>query len=560
MKITSVQIRNFRGIKSLDLELGETTVLVGENNTGKTSVMDALRMCLEDIEPRNRIVFDALDFHLPTDSSEPTSTDPIEITVTFSERFKGEWGIKIERLVGEYRIIQWQLGDIKTIQLHLQCFYDSYNSEFVQTWSFIDQNGNKSDDIPRFVFAEFSQLFQYYYLGALRDAAQHFDESGPFWKPFLINSQLSKKNREEIESKLVEINDLIVASHASFENVMVRLRELQSLVLLAQDDVVSVDAVPSRMFDILSRAQVQIRSKTGAMIPLVRHGEGTQSLSVLMLFSAFFDSHSKSTIFLALEEPEAHLHPSAIRILWKILQTYANQRLISTHSGELLAEVDIHDIRRLSQSSDGIKVHQVPLGLLSREESRKFNSHIRRAQSGLLYARCWLLVEGETESWIYPSAALALGWNLHDEGIRIVEYQQSDIAMLAKIGDALGILWYCVGDDDENRKKVEKKLLPIISDRDLNEKMEFPYPNIETNLLQHGYDQVYAQYVTDLRLPKKSSDESGYWEEYAKSIPKRSKTKAAADVAVLMEDQGEAGVPPQIRFVLEKLRHISQGG
>ncbi len=131
---------------------------------------------------------------------------------------------------------------------------------------------------------------------------------------------------------------------------------------------------------------------------------------------------------------------------------------------------------------------------------------------------------------------------------------------LAKIGDALGILWYCVGDDDENRKKVEKKLLPIISDRDLNEKMEFPYPNIETNLLQHGYDQVYAQYVTDLRLPKKSSDESGYWEEYAKSIPKRSKTKAAADVAVLMEDQGEAGVPPQIRFVLEKLRHISQGG
>ena len=42
MRIARVRIRNFRGIRSLDLDLGPVTVLIGENNSGKTSVLDAL--------------------------------------------------------------------------------------------------------------------------------------------------------------------------------------------------------------------------------------------------------------------------------------------------------------------------------------------------------------------------------------------------------------------------------------------------------------------------------------------------------------------------------------
>ena len=46
MLLTRLQIENYRGIKSLDLALGETTVLIGENNSGKTTVLHALRACL----------------------------------------------------------------------------------------------------------------------------------------------------------------------------------------------------------------------------------------------------------------------------------------------------------------------------------------------------------------------------------------------------------------------------------------------------------------------------------------------------------------------------------
>ena len=51
MKVTNLRIENFRGIKQLNLDLDEFTVLIGENNSGKTAVLDALRICLRDLGP-----------------------------------------------------------------------------------------------------------------------------------------------------------------------------------------------------------------------------------------------------------------------------------------------------------------------------------------------------------------------------------------------------------------------------------------------------------------------------------------------------------------------------
>ena len=46
MRITGLHIENFRSIKSLDVELGETTVFIGSNNAGKTAILDAVRISL----------------------------------------------------------------------------------------------------------------------------------------------------------------------------------------------------------------------------------------------------------------------------------------------------------------------------------------------------------------------------------------------------------------------------------------------------------------------------------------------------------------------------------
>ncbi len=561
MRVTSIQINNFRGIRDLKLDLGQVTVLVGENNTGKTSVLDALRLCLRDLGPRRRVVFDALDFHLPDDTTDPSSADPIRIDIAFSEGSSGEWN---EQLVGRLNrdgILQVDDDGRGHVRLRVTCAYAPADREFSQDWSFLNLSGDQLTTVDVRALTRLQQEVSYFYLTALRDAAHHFDARGPFWRPFLKDSQLSVEKKAEIEQRLREVNDLVVNSHTSFEQVREGLRQVQDIVPLAADEVVSIEAVPGRMFDMLARAQLYLGTTSGSKIPVGRHGEGTQSLSVLMLFSAFLKAWPEGSPIIALEEPEAHLHPSAIRALAQLVDDFGGQKLVSTHSGEFIAEVEIRDIRRLTRSPAGIKSFRVPPKLLSAEETRKFNYHIRQGRGELLFARCWLLVEGETETWVYPAAARAMGENLHREGVRLVEYRQSDVGLLAKVANALGISWFCVGDDDDERTSTEPKVLENLDSAAVADRVVFPYVDIETHLLSNGYEAIYReqmpmQNLKKIRLP---ASDPGYWKEYAQHLPGRAKTRAAADVAAELERRGAPGVTPEIRSVLTTVIGLSRG-
>lgn len=560
MRVTTVRIENFRGIKQLELELDETTVLIGENNSGKTAVLDALRLCLRDLGSRQHPVFDPLDFHLPDTDTEPASAEPIQIEVSFSEQEIGEWNDQLVGHLNRDGILQVGDDGRNHVLLRVTCKYNSTSRDFAQEWSFLNLDRAPLPKVPQ-ALARIQQEVPYFYLTALRDAAHHFDASGRFWRPFLKDTQLPVEKKTEIEQKLREVNELVVGSHASFEQVRKALRQVQDVVSLTSGDVVSIEAIPGRMFDILAKAQIHLGTMTGAKIPVGRHGEGTQSLAVLMLFSAFLKLSLDREPIVALEEPEAHLHPSAVRALWHLIHDFSGQKLISTHSGDLLAETSIHQIRRLSRTPDGISAFQIPANLLSPEERRKFNYHIRLSRGELLFARCWLLVEGETEAWIYPAAARALDKDLHRKGVRVVEYRQTDVGLLTKIANELGIEWYCVGDDDAERSKTEPKVKTNLGNASEADRLIFPYINIEIHLLGNGYEEIYADHMPlqNLSKIKKQLGTRDYWTEYAKNLPGRAKTRAAADVAVEMENRGRAGVPEEIRNILDKVISLAGG-
>ena len=86
MLLSKLKIENYRGIKDLELTLGEITVLVGENNCGKTTVLHALRACLQTLRSSGRTSpFDEFDLHFASRTSAPTTAPPIVITLTFEE-------------------------------------------------------------------------------------------------------------------------------------------------------------------------------------------------------------------------------------------------------------------------------------------------------------------------------------------------------------------------------------------------------------------------------------------------------------------------------------------
>ena len=79
MQLSKIRIVNFRGLKDLTLELDPITVLIGENNTGKSSVLAALQGCLGRSFTRRGSHFGDYDPHLIDVNAQPTGAAPIEI-------------------------------------------------------------------------------------------------------------------------------------------------------------------------------------------------------------------------------------------------------------------------------------------------------------------------------------------------------------------------------------------------------------------------------------------------------------------------------------------------
>ena len=78
-----VEIENFRGIEKLNLPLDDTTILIGENNTGKSSILDALQICLSRRLTGKGSKFAEYDYCLPDEDSQPIDAKPISITLRF---------------------------------------------------------------------------------------------------------------------------------------------------------------------------------------------------------------------------------------------------------------------------------------------------------------------------------------------------------------------------------------------------------------------------------------------------------------------------------------------
>ena len=564
MKLTSVEIRNFRCIKELSVDLDETTVLIGENNSGKTAFLEAIRICLERLRGRGRGPFNEYDYHLSDEDSAPGDSDPIQIKLSFVETDSEPWPDEVAQTLEG--LLAFDDEDRRRVTLRVTSSFEPNVVEPSTDWDFLDANGQPLPGRTIAQLTAFQRMVPAFYLSALRDASRHFVSNGRFWRTFLAELGIPEEEKKELEQELADLNRRLIEAHQPLLEVRQRLEDAARVIEFGANDIVAIDALPTKLFSLLSRTQVSLASRSGARIPVEFQGEGTQSLTVLLLFGAFLrsqlsDLDPAAEPITALEEPEAHLHPSAIRSLMSLVCDLPGQKLVSTHSGDLLASVNASAIRRFVHEDGGIKAYRIQPGTLSQEEERKFDFHVRRTRGELLFSRCWLLVEGETETTLFTGTAEALGLDLEREGVRCVEFSQTDVGMLAKVANQLGIAWYCVLDDDRGRKQYENRVRAQLGGASETDRLAIPYDNMELLLCQSGFGELFESRMSSQNpQPSSTKGTAQYWHEVLNALPKGySKPAVAAEaVAKMAATENALPVPGTLSDILKKAIELAR--
>ncbi len=572
MRLVEVKVKNFRGVHSLHLRLDGLTVLIGENNAGKSTVLEAIRLVLaRGFGVRRGGQFTEYDFHLKDANATPQTADPISIILHFAEEQESEWPDAVIQQMSE--VIQLDPTGLTHIWLQATGAYREESGSFETKWAFLNSSGAElvlRNATPLNLISRFVPTF---FLSALRDASQEFGQRGQFWSGFLKSIHLPDVQREKIEEMLRDVNASVIGANAGLTEVTKKIAEAGRLVPLDSADPVALEAIPTRVFDMVGKIQVHLKSSCGAKLPLQRHGEGTQSLAVLMLFQAFAAANlaeayaPESTPILALEEPEAHLHPSAIRSLGSFLENMAGQIIVTSHSGDLVSRVPVMALRRLYKHNGGTKIGQVESGTFTARELQSIDYSIRLNKGHYLFSRCWLLVEGESDFHLVSLLFELMGHSQDQVSFSVLEISQviDKGEPLIKFAKALGIQWFMMADGDPagidyvNRATNHLATGESLADR----ARTLAHADIEHEFWRNGYAGFLENMVTDTRKSQIESEAAGDDVKKTKLLIKSAIRQAGGKPAFAqalvneVRQRGVDSIPLTIRDIIARVVQLA---
>lgn len=208
---------------------------------------------------------------------------------------------------------------------------------------------------------------------------------------------------------------------------------------------------------------------------------------------------------LILEDIESRFHPTLLLNLWSILQVLPIQKIVTTNSSQLLSAISLHNVRRLCKQYYDVRCYRIRDKAFSVDDERKIAFHIRMSRPGALFARCWILVEGETEVWLLNEIASVLGINLACSGIKLVEFAQCGLHPLIKLARQIGINYHVLTDGDDAGRHYAQTVRDFVGSRNLPDHLSvMPHVDIEHYFYTSGFADVY-QKAANIELQQHSA-------------------------------------------------------
>ncbi|MDP2572323.1 ATP-dependent endonuclease [Vibrio penaeicida] len=542
MQLERIEIAGFRGIKRLSLTFDELTTLVGENTWGKSSLLDALSIALpSDCVPYEFVM---QDFHVDYSIAEQ-QTQHLQIVLSWKASFTGE------EQAGRYRKIKpvWITDDegTKRIIYRLSATRDLF--KITTNYMFLDASGNQLHLHHAYKLAQ--ELMALHPVIRLKDARRQITNN--------TQNEINSRAEKRIENTSRRL--LAMPGHVNKGEMRSSLNSMQNLVEHYFNVRGQTRGNPRRQRDRIFFGSTSQNDKN-ALMELADKTNNKQTRLLLMgLLSAYLQAKGPADLrrcarpILIIEDPEGRLHPTHLIRAWSIFQLLPMQKIITTNSGDLLSAVPLSTIRRLTRHSDRTVAHSISNKKLTADELRKIGFHIRFHRSSALFARCWLLVEGETEVWLFNELARLLDYNLAAEGVQIIEFAQSGLKSLVKVAQSFNIDWHVVTDGDAAGKKYSASVRSLLNhEQERHRLTELPDRDIEHFLYANGFEPFFRSLVKipmDHQIPAKKV--------IARALKKYAKPDLALAIVSYCEDNGTDKVPLLIRWTLKRVVSLANG-